>query len=132
MFRIIVLLMIAIPAIEIWGIIKAAQWIGGIQTFIAIISTGVIGAYLAKREGMKIWLQAQDELRMARIPSQAILDGISVFTGGLLLLTPGFFTDTMGILFILPVSRRFFQYYIKIWLEKKIRNGQYYFTFRRW
>ncbi len=43
-----------------------------------------------KKEGIKIWLQAQEELRYGRLPGQAILDGISVFTGGILLLTPGF------------------------------------------
>lgn len=130
MFRTLVLLMIVVPALEIWGIIKAAQWIGGFQTFLAIISTGVIGAFLAKKEGLRIWTRAQNEMQQARIPGQAILDGISVFSGGLLLLTPGFITDTLGFLLILPFSRRFFQYYMRNWLEKKINNGQYYFFIR--
>lgn len=123
--------MILVPALEIWGIVKAAQWIGGWQTFLVIISTGVIGAYLAKKEGLKIWKKAQKELSFGHIPGQAILDGLSVFTGGMLLLTPGFFTDTIGFLLIYPFTRRIFQYYIKKWLEKKIRSGQYYFFIRR-
>ncbi|MFV9511193.1 FxsA family protein [Tepidibacillus sp. LV47] len=131
MFRTIVVLMIIVPALEIWGIVKAAEWIGGLETLLAIIATGVIGAYLAKKEGMRIWIKAQEDLRNGRIPGQAILDGICVFSGGLLLLTPGFFTDTIGFLLIFPFTRSFFQYYIKRWLEKKIRNGQYYIFIRR-
>lgn len=90
MFRTIVFLMIVIPALEIWGLIKAAQFIGGVQTFLAVILTGVIGAFLAKKEGLKTWNKAQIELRNGQLPGDAILDGISIFAGGLLLLTPGF------------------------------------------
>jgi len=122
--------MIIVPTVEIWGIIQAAHWIGGWQTFLAIISTGVIGAYLAKREGIRIWSQAQEELRSGRLPGQVILDGISVFTGGILLLTPGFFTDTIGFLLVFPTTRRFFQHYIRKWLEKKLNSGQFYFFIR--
>lgn len=65
MFRILVLLMIVVPAIEIWGIIKASQWIGGWQTFLLIIATGVVGAFLAKREGAKVLSQAR--IRMSQV-----------------------------------------------------------------
>lgn len=131
MFRIIVLLMIGIPALEIWGLVKAASIIGGLETVLAVILTGVVGAYLAKMEGLKTWIEAQQEFRQGHLPGKAILDGISIFTGGLLLLTPGFFTDTLGFLLILPFTRTYFQILIKKWLEKKIRNGEFYFYYRR-
>ncbi len=129
--RILVFLMIAIPAIEIWGLVKAAEWIGGWQTVLAVISTGVIGAYMAKMEGLKTWIQAQNYLSQGRLPGKAIMDGISILAGGLLLLTPGFFTDTLGFLLILPYSRTMLQYYLKKWLEKKIQNGDLHFYYRR-
>ncbi len=131
MFRIIIILMIGIPALEIWGLVKASSIIGGLQTVLLVISTGVLGAYLAKMEGLKTWMQAQQELSQGIIPGKAILDGISIFAGGLLLLTPGFFTDTLGFLLILPYTRRIFQLYMKKWLERKIQNGQFYFHFKR-
>ena len=123
--------MIGIPALEIWGLIKAANLIGGLETFLLVILTGVVGAYLAKMEGIKTWVKAQNDMQQGQIPGKAILDGISIFTGGLLLLTPGFFTDIIGFLLILPGSRSFFQIYIKKWLEKKIKNGQFYFYHHR-
>jgi UPF0716 protein FxsA len=123
--------MIVVPAIEIWGIIKASQWIGGWQTFLLIIGTGAIGAFLAKREGLKVWNQAQSKMSQGQIPGEAILDGLSIFAGGLLLLTPGFLTDTIGFLLVLPMSR----YWIKKLLIRKlwnmIQNGNITFYFRR-
>lgn len=132
MFRIILILMIVIPAIEIWGLINAAKLIGGFETFILIILTGVVGAYLSKREGLKTWISAQDELRQGQIPRKAILDGISIFTGGLLLLTPGFFTDAIGFILVLPYSRTVVQMLLTKWLSKRIKNGNYNFYYRRY
>ncbi|OEG00080.1 hypothetical protein BHF71_06435 [Vulcanibacillus modesticaldus] len=126
MFRVILVLMIGIPALEIWGLVTAAQFIGGFQTFLAVIATGVIGAYLAKQEGLKTWTSAQYSLRRGEIPGKAILDGISIFAGGLLLLTPGFFTDAVGFILVLPTTRKIIQYYLKKWLEKKMMNGDLY------
>lgn len=131
MLRIILLLMIVIPALEIWGLVKASDLIGGWQTVLAVIATGVIGAYLAKMEGIRTWMQAQNDLNQGQIPGQAILDGISIFAGGLLLLTPGFFTDAIGLSLIIPPTRHLLQMYIKKWLEKKIRNGDIHFHYRR-
>lgn len=131
MFRFLIIIMIGVPALEIWGLVKAAQFIGAWQTIIAVIATGIIGAYLAKREGLKTWLRAQDELNRMQIPNQAILDGISIFSGGLLLLTPGFFTDTIGFLLILPFSRYSIQFYLKKWLANKLKNGSFHFYYRR-
>jgi UPF0716 protein FxsA len=131
MFRILVILMIVVPAIEIWGIIKASQWIGGWQTFLLIIGTGAVGAFLAKREGLKVWNQARYRMSQGQIPGDALLDGICIFAGGLLLLTPGFLTDTAGFLLVLPITR----YWIKKLLLKKIwdlmQNGNYSFYIKR-
>lgn len=131
MLRIIMLVMIVVPALEIWGLVKAVDLIGGWQTVFAVIFTGVVGAYLAKREGLKTWIQSQHDLSQGQIPGRAIMDGISIFAGGLLLLTPGFFTDTIGFLLIFPFSRSILQSFVKKWLEKKIRNGEIHFYYRR-
>lgn len=131
MFRILVVLMIVVPAFEIWGIIKASQWIGGWQTFLLIIGTGFIGAFLARWQGTLVWNEARIRMNQGQIPGDALLDGLSIFAGGLLLLTPGFLTDTIGFLLVLPFSR----VWIKKWLLKKIwkmmQNGSFTFYFRR-
>jgi UPF0716 protein FxsA len=131
MFRILVILMIVVPALEIWGIIQAAQWIGGWPTFLLIISTGGIGAFLAKREGLRVWSEAQHRLSRGELPGDALLDGICILSGGLLLLTPGFITDTMGFLLVFPGTR----YWIKKWLLKqiwtKMQDGSFTFYIHR-
>lgn len=131
MYRIILILMIGIPALEIWGLFKAAKLIGGFETVLLVIFTGVIGAYLAKREGIRTWSQAQLDLNSGYIPKKAILDGISIFTGGLLLITPGFFTDALGFLLIIPYSRTLIQMLLIKLLEKKIKSGNFHFYYRR-
>jgi len=131
MFRIILILMIGIPALEIWGLIKAAKIIGGFETVLLVIFTGFFGAYLAKREGIRTWSQAQNDLNSGYIPKKAILDGICIFTGGLLLLTPGFFTDIIGFLLIIPYTRDLIEKLLIKWLEKKIKSGSFHFYYRR-
>lgn len=131
MLRTLILLMILIPAIEIWGLIQASQVIGGWATFFAVILTGVLGAYLAKKEGLKTWMKAQQDLSYGRIPAQAIVNGISIFSGGLLLLTPGFFTDAIGFALILPFTRVVVQIWVVKWLKRKMDRGEFNFHYRR-
>lgn len=125
------LIMVVIPAVEIWGLITIGGWIGGWQTVILILLTGFIGAFLARREFRRVWEFARFELSSGRIPGGTFIDGLCIFAGGLLLLTPGFFTDTLGFLLVLPLTRTLFKGWILIWLQKKIRDGHIQF-FRRW
>lgn len=131
MYRILVLLMIGVPALEIWGLVKAAQIIGITQTVLLVILTGFIGAYLLKREGLKTWLKFQEDLRYGEIPGNAIMDGICIFAGGLLLLTPGFFTDTIGFILLLPFTRPIIQTYLIKWLKKKMKDGSFHYYIKR-
>ncbi|WP_238403122.1 FxsA family protein [Paenibacillus mesophilus] len=131
MMRLLVLLFIVIPALEIWAIIEVGQRIGGWQTFGLIILTGIVGAYLAKKEALKVWNYAQHDMASGQIPTRHILDGICVFAGGIFLLSPGFLTDIAGILLILPVTRRLFRNVLSIWIQKRLSNGRPFFYFRR-
>ncbi|MEB3100535.1 FxsA family protein [Ferviditalea candida] len=131
MLRILVVLMIIIPAIEIWGLINVGRWIGGVQTFALILLSGFLGAFLAKREASKVWHYARSQLAIGQIPTRSILDGICIFAGGLLLLAPGFFTDILGLLLVLPGSRSVFAFWILRYLQKKIAFGDIRFFFRR-
>lgn len=133
MFRFLFLLLIVIPALEIWGFIAVGHVIGGFNTFLLVIATAILGAFLTKREGLQILREAQRKINYGQLPGQEILDGISVLIGGLLLLTPGFFTDAIGLLFLFPVTRQIFKYYLLEWLRKQIRSGRFHINiFRRW
>lgn len=116
------MLLIIIPAIEITMLIYSGKIIGIWSTFLLIIFTGVLGAYLAKKQGLMVLRQAQEQMNYGQIPGNAILDGICVFAGGILLLTPGFITDILGFFLLLPVTRKFVKLLmisrLKKWIEK--------------
>ncbi|WP_210364945.1 FxsA family protein [Bacillus sp. REN3] len=103
------LLIIIVPAAEIGILLVSGQLIGVWPTILLIIFTGVLGAYLAKQQGLETIRRAQEQLRRGMMPGDAILDGISVLVGGTLLLTPGFVTDTTGFLLLAPPTRKFFK-----------------------
>ncbi len=123
--------MIVVPAIEVFGLITVGNWIGGWQTFGLIILTGFVGALLAKKESQKVWNYARMEMSRGRVPGNSILDGICIFAGGLLLLTPGFFTDIIGFLLVLPASRVVFRLFILNLIRKGIQSGKIQYINRR-
>ncbi|SMO33760.1 FxsA family protein [Melghirimyces algeriensis] len=105
MFRILVLILIVVPALEIWGLVKVGEAIGAWPTALAVIATGVAGGYLARWQGLQTIRLAQVQMSNRELPGEAVLDGICILSGGLLLLTPGFFTDTIGFLLLFPYTR---------------------------
>ncbi|MBW5447426.1 membrane protein FxsA [Cohnella sp. CFH 77786] len=123
MYRWLLALMIIVPAAELWGIIQVGHWIGGWQTFGLLLLTGFGGAWLARSEGRKVWLDAQRQLQSGQMPGRALLDGLCVLVGGLLLMMPGFFTDLVGVTLLLPITRPLYRLLLYGWLERKIRSG---------
>lgn len=105
MIKIIAAILIIVPTLEIWGLTAAGKTFGWFPTLLLVILTGVVGAWLAKKEGLRVWRSAQIQLQQGQLPGEAILDGLSIFAGGLLLLTPGFFTDTIGFLLVFSIYK---------------------------
>ncbi len=132
MLRLLILLVILIPALEIWGLITVGKWIGGFNTFLVIILTGVLGAYLAKQQGIQVFQDANRRISQGEAPGPAILNGIAVLIGGIMLLTPGFFSDIIGILLLFPPTRKVFTYFLLEWIKKKITSGTIYINGRKW
>ncbi|MEX2104988.1 MAG: FxsA family protein [Bacilli bacterium] len=123
MFRIIIVILLIVPIVEMWGLITVGNTIGAWPTILAVVATGVIGGFLAKQQGLHTWKLAQIQMRNGELPSQVILDGICIFTGGLLLLTPGFFTDVVGFLLLVPFTRAIIKIYIMRWFKDRINRG---------
>ncbi|WP_309121474.1 FxsA family protein [Paenibacillus sp.] len=124
MFRWMVLLMVLIPALEIWILLETGRLIGGWQTFALIVIMGFAGAYLAKREGRRVLEYARVELSRGIVPTSSILDGICIFAGGLLMLTPGFLTDAVGIVLVFPGTRFIFKSALLKFIKRKIDRGE--------
>ncbi|CAG9608877.1 FxsA family protein [Pseudoneobacillus rhizosphaerae] len=121
--RYLFLFIIIVPAAEIGFLLVSGQIIGVWPTVLIIILTGVIGSYLAKKQGLATYYQLQRQLQTGQLPGDALLDGICILVGGTLLLTPGFFSDILGFLLLFPGTRIFFKQMMKKWFQKRIKNG---------
>ncbi|MDA1027838.1 MAG: FxsA family protein [Bacteroidetes bacterium] len=99
------LLFVALPAIEIYLLIQLGQLIGGLQTFGLILATGLIGSYLAKKQGIAVWTELNNKLNSGRMPGNELIDGAIILVSGTLLVTPGVITDLIGILGLFPITR---------------------------
>ena len=113
------LLFIAIPLIEVILFITIGKYIGLWNTIFIIILTGIIGAILVKSQGITILNKALEEVRLNKVPIQSIFEGIVIFIAGAFLLTPGFLTDTLGCVLLIPKTRNLVIIYITSYLKKK-------------
>ena len=104
--------------VELGLLIEIGSHIGTMDTIILIIVTGIIGAYLAKQQGLRTFLQIQENLRQGIMPTEELLDGLLILTAGAVLLTPGFLTDVFGFLLLIPTTRN----NIKNWLKNRFQN----------
>jgi UPF0716 protein FxsA len=100
-----VALFMLLPLAELGLLIWSAVTIGFWWTLLACVVTGVVGSAIARWQGLVTMRRAQEALASGQFPADAILDGAFVLVGGVLLLTPGFLTDLMGMAFLLPPTR---------------------------
>ncbi|MBD0382783.1 FxsA family protein [Paenibacillus sedimenti] len=131
MFRLLLAVFIVVPAIEIAFMITLGHFIGGWTTFALIVLSGFLGAYFAKREGSKVWEYARYEWSQGQLPAKHLLDGICIFVGGILLITPGFVTDILGFLLVFPFTRPIFKVLFLSLIQKQIGKGRINFFFRK-
>lgn len=110
----LILLFTLLPALELTVMIEVGTRIGALNTLFLILLTGVTGASLARIQGFVIWRDIQQKLVYGQMPTEEMLDGLMILTGGILLLTPGFITDAVGLLLLIPVTRSL----IKAWLRR--------------
>lgn len=99
-------LFLIIPIIEIFFLLKVGDVIGIFPTIILVVLTAVIGAGLLRQQGLSTLTRLQRNIGQGKIPAQEMIEGVLLAVGGALLMTPGFVTDTMGFLCLLPFSRQ--------------------------
>jgi len=105
MGALLLLAFVVVPFAELWVVLRVAHVIGGWETIGLLIVMSVLGTWLVKREGARAWGAFQLAMREGRVPAKETADGALVILGGALLLTPGFLTDVVGILCLLPPTR---------------------------
>ena len=113
------LFFIAIPIVEVILFITVGKYIGLWNTILIIIVTGIIGAILVKSQGVAIFNKALEEIKSNKMPLFSIFEGIAILIAGAFLLTPGFLTDTLGCVLLIPKTRNIIIKYITSYLEKK-------------
>jgi UPF0716 protein FxsA len=104
----VLLLIVLIPVVEIYLFIKIGTQIGAITTILLIFATAIVGVYYAKYEGLNILKAGFMQLARNQAPTYEMISGATVAFAALLLIIPGFATDIVGFLILLPISRNFF------------------------
>lgn len=122
MFKLL-LLFLSVPVIEIYLLIKVGSLLGALPTVALLLAISLAGAYLVRSQGFRIISEVRDELSHGRLPAARMLDGALVLIGGLLLTTPGFFTDFIGIFFLIPATRRLIKLWLGLWLQARLARG---------
>ena len=115
----LLLAIIVLPIVEIAVMINIGQEIGALNTILIIFLTAIIGIYYARVEGINTIKSGMVNLYNNKIPFYEIISGASIAIAALLLILPGFISDTVGFLFLIPFSRKII---INSWLKNKYRN----------
>lgn len=113
----LVLLFVGLPLLEMAILIKLGEMYGFWPTVALVIGTGVLGASLARWQGFQVINQIRGELHAGRLPANELVDGLLIFVGGLVLLTPGLLTDLFGFALLTPPIRLL----VKTWLYEKFK-----------
>ncbi len=125
MFRLI-LIFLFVPILELYVLIKVGSIIGPLNTIMIVILTAISGGYLAKREGLKTMFKIRENMLNGVMPTEELTDAMFIFMAGVLLLTPGFITDLLGILMLIPGSRNWMKKRIREWMKKHVESHHVY------
>ncbi|HEV7888082.1 MAG TPA: FxsA family protein [Acidimicrobiales bacterium] len=98
-------LFVAVPFAELFVILQVGHAIGVLPTVALLIAMSMLGAALVKREGLGVLRRAQQRINQGEVPGRELVDGVLILFGGALLLTPGFLSDVLGVLLLLPPVR---------------------------
>jgi UPF0716 protein FxsA len=101
----LVALLIIVPIVELAVILQVGQWLGVWETLALLLAISVAGAWLVKGQGLAVLRRIRMETAMGRLPGRSVVDGALVLVAGILMLTPGFVTDALGLVLLVPATR---------------------------
>ena len=97
---------VLVPVAEMWILIEVGGWIGALPTIALVVVTATVGLSLLKRQGLSTLLSARQKMNEGSIPATELVSGVMLAVGGALLLTPGFVTDAVGFVLLIPQTRQ--------------------------
>ncbi|MFI6922564.1 FxsA family protein [Nonomuraea spiralis] len=118
----LLLAFLAVPVLEVWLLIQVGSLIGGWPTAGLLVAGSLLGAWLVRREGRRVWRSLQAALSEGRVPDRALADGGLAMAGGVLLMVPGFFTDVVGLFFVLPFTRPLMRRLASGFFDRRVRR----------
>ncbi len=124
----LLLLFILVPLAELFLLIEIGKLIGTLATLTIIVCTGILGAFLARRQGIGVLQQIRIELANGRLPATQLADGIIILLAGAVLITPGVLTDVLGFLCLIPASRKIIKNILWRLLERFVHDSRIHFS----
>jgi UPF0716 protein FxsA len=119
----LVLLFIVLPIAEIYVIIKVGEAIGVIPTLVLLIADAVLGSMLWRHQGRAAWIRFNRALAENRLPHKEVFDGVLIIFGGALLVTPGFLTDILGLILLIPPTRAIVRAFASRSVRRRMARG---------
>jgi UPF0716 protein FxsA len=124
MFLRLLLLFTIVPLIELYLLIKIGGILGVVPTIAIVIGTGVLGAWLARWQGLAVLRRISDEMAAGRLPTDALIDGLLILVAAAVLLTPGLLTDTLGFVLLVPASRALVRKVVAAAIARRVPNAK--------
>jgi len=119
----LLILFIAVPVVELVLLIEIGQRVGTIATVGLIIGTGVVGASLARQQGISTLARLRNDLDAGQLPAEPIFDGVLILLAAVVLITPGVLTDLVGFLCLVPAYRRLLKRFLKRRFERAVQDA---------
>jgi UPF0716 protein FxsA len=101
----LIILFVVVPLAELWVILQVGDAIGAPLTILLLAADSILGSMLLKSQGRVVWRRFNQELERGRMPHREVVDGVLVIFGGAFLITPGFLTDIVGVILLVPPTR---------------------------
>ena len=102
------IIFVLVPILEIMILLEVGSIIGSLWTFAIVILTAWVGAVLVKQQGLQTWGKMNRQIEQKELPTKVLFDGLCVLVSGVMLVTPGFFTDALGLFLLIPKARKYF------------------------
>ena len=120
----LVLLFVLTPLVELAILVYLGTVIGALYTVLIVVGTGILGAYMARVQGLAALSRIRSSIERGIIPSNELFDGALILAGGLLLLTPGIITDIVGFIVLVPQTRRIIGRWLRSFISRRIQRGE--------
>jgi UPF0716 protein FxsA len=119
----LIALFIVLPLVELYVILKVGDAIGVVPTILLLAADSVLGAVLLRSQGRSVWRRFNAALAEGKMPHREVMDGVLVIFGGAFLITPGFVTDVIGVLLLLPPTRALIRSQVVRRLGRRVTVG---------